>query len=31
MADPAGFLRGMAEAAGPRLGVELAATFELIG
>jgi LmbE family N-acetylglucosaminyl deacetylase len=31
MADPAGFLREMAEAAGPRLGVELAAAFELIG
>jgi LmbE family N-acetylglucosaminyl deacetylase len=31
MADPSGFLRGMAEAAGPRLGVELAATFEVIG
>jgi len=31
MANPAGFLRSMAEAAGPRLGVDLAATFEIIG
>jgi LmbE family N-acetylglucosaminyl deacetylase len=28
--DPDGFLRGMAQQAGPRLGVELATTFELI-
>lgn len=31
MADPATFLRGAAEAAGARLGVELAAAFELVG
>jgi LmbE family N-acetylglucosaminyl deacetylase len=31
MADPATFLRGAAEAAGARLGVELAASFELVG
>ena len=28
--DPAGFLRGMAESAGPLLGVELAVGFELV-
>jgi LmbE family N-acetylglucosaminyl deacetylase len=31
MASPEDFLRGAAEATGPRLGVELAASFELIG
>jgi len=31
MADPADFLRGMAASAGRRLGVDLAATFEIIG
>lgn len=31
MADPATFLRGAAEAAGRRLGVELAAAFEVVG
>ena len=31
MSDPGTFLRSMAEQAGPRAGVQLAATFELIG
>ena len=31
MASPDAFLRGAAESTGPRIGVELAAAFELVG